>query len=94
MYTKDERDKMILAMRKASEIFYSQAVHIGNHPFIEFTGLLNEYIQLCELANKQNIDFTQCNRHTGLELPMPEHCRNYINEKLECIFTGRIECKP
>lgn len=79
----------IEAMQQAANDFYRSAVHIGNHPFIEFAGLMNEYIAACRDAASKGIDFTQCNTHTGQQLPLHGHQVNYINEKLECIFTGR-----
>jgi hypothetical protein len=51
--------------------------------------LMNEYIKICELAHADGIDFTECDTHNGTDLPMLTHQINYINEKLECIFTGR-----
>lgn len=81
-------------MRQASNAFYAAATQIGNHPFIEFTGLMNEYIQCCERAHEDGIDFTQCSKHSGQLLPMEPHEIDYINEKLECIFTGRILLQP
>lgn len=89
VFSKEERTQMVEQMRKVSSWFYGQAIHIGNHPFIEFCGLMNEYIDCCQKANEANIDFTQCNVHSGIDLPIPLHSVNYINEKLECIFTGR-----
>lgn len=50
---------------------------------------MNEYIAVCESAMKAGIDFSECNTHSGKSLPMHGHHINYINEKLECIFTGR-----
>src|SRR5579859_3049449 len=93
VYTKDERESMLVMMRAVSSSFYSAACHIGNHPFIEFTGLMNEYIKVCQEAHDNGIDFTQFNTHSGQELPMKPHHINYINEKLECIFTGRSVMK-
>jgi len=83
-----ERKVAINKMKMASAAFYSAAVQIGNHPFIEFCGLMNEYIKACEEAHKKGIDFSECNAHTGQSLPLESHMVNYINEKLECIFTG------
>jgi hypothetical protein len=80
---------IVTQMKATSRRFYAQATHIGNHPFIEFTGLLNEYIQCCESALAKGIDFTECNAHTGAQLPMQSHEVLYVNEKLECIFAGR-----
>ena len=79
----------IQAMQKTADAFYRDAVHIGNHPFIEFAGLMNEYISACREATSSGIDFTKCNSHTGQHLPLHAHQVDYINEKLECIFTGR-----
>lgn len=85
----DERKTALREMRRASSAFYAQAVRIGNHPFIEFTGLMNEYIKACEAAHEQGIDFTECNTHSGQPLPIESYMRAYINEKLECIFVGQ-----
>ncbi len=91
--TPEQRAQMIADMRLASKRFYAAAIAIGNHPFIEFTGLINEYITICEQANASGVDFTECNTHGDKDLPMASHQINYINEKLECIFTGRSVMK-
>lgn len=87
--TEAELRAIVEAMRSASAQFYASAVQIGNHPFIEFAGLLNEYIKCCEEAAKKSVDFTNCNAHAGAQLPMPSYSVAYVNEKLTCIFTGR-----
>lgn len=84
-----ERTVMLARMREASQAFYRMAVQTGCHPFIEFTGLMNEYILCCSEAHKQGIDFSACNQHQGQPLPMPPHSIDYVNEKLGCIFMGR-----
>jgi len=79
-------------MRAASSAFYRDAQRIGCHPFIEFTGLLNEYIQLCERALAQGQDFTGTSIHgSGKPLPMQEFNRAYLNEKLECIYGRSLD---
>lgn len=87
--TKAEGDEILHAMQQASDAFYKSAVAVRCHPFIEFTGLMNEYIKACEDAHADGIDFTECNTHSGRELPMKDYQVAYVNEKLECIFTGR-----
>jgi hypothetical protein len=89
MANAQEREQMLQQMREASNVFYKHAFYIGNHPFIEFNGLINEYINACEYAHRAGIDFTDCNTHSGNELPLHDTQISYINEKLECIFTGR-----
>lgn len=87
--TPNERETALRQMQEASSAFYIAAARIGNHPFIEFTGLMNEYIEACREAHAQGIDFSECNTHSGRHLPLKPYNVAYINEKLECIFTGR-----
>lgn len=89
LHSTPERTVMLRRMREASKAFYGLAVQAGCHPFIEFTGLINEYISCCESAHNDGIDFGACNKHAGQSLPMHPHQIKYVNEKLECIFTGR-----
>ena len=89
MMDSTERTTALAEMQLVSNDFYARAAKIGVHPFIEFCGLMNEYIKCCEYAHKQGIDFSECNKHTGEHLPMQPFAVGYINEKLECIFTGR-----
>jgi hypothetical protein len=77
-------------MRQASDTFYSQAMHIGVHPFIEFTGLINEYIKICSDNLEAGVDFIECSKHTGNSLIVKDYQIEYINEKLECIFNGLL----
>jgi hypothetical protein len=89
MLSHEEREEALRKMKEASSNYYFAAQRIGVHPFIEFTGLMNEYIQACERAHHQGIDFTDCSTHSGLSLPLRPYEVDYINQKLECIFTGR-----
>ena len=89
MMNHEERERALQAMKLASDQFYDAAVLIDNHPFREFTGVLNEYIKVCREAHNRGIDFSECSTHTGIELEVPNYSREYINEKLECIFQGQ-----
>jgi len=66
--------------------FYQNAVRIGNHAFIEFTGFMNEYIKLCEQSQKCGEDFTEANVHIGKPLTVFGYNAAYIGEKFGCIF--------
>ncbi|MDN8115795.1 hypothetical protein QZN21_30685 [Burkholderia vietnamiensis] len=88
MMTANERDVALQRMRTVASQFYRDAIAIGNHPFIEFAGLMNEYISACTEAHNAGLDFSECNRHSGLVLPLHDVQSDYINEKLECIFSG------
>lgn len=89
MMTPQEQKVALVEMKSAADAFYLAAIRTGNHPFVEFAGLMNEYINACRSAHEQGIDFSECNRHTGLELPLHPVMSDYINEKLECIFSGQ-----
>lgn len=86
MMNKHEREVALTLMKTTSDVFYASAVRIGNHPFIEFAGLMNEYIKVCEAAHEQGIDFSNCSAHTGQQLPLREHHIAYLVEKLQCIY--------
>jgi hypothetical protein len=91
-YSKAELEAMLTGMRDASSAFYDDARTVGCHPFIEFCGLMNEYIVMCRAALDQGIDFTETSIHgSGKPLPMQEHHRRYLNEKLECIYGVSLE---
>ena len=93
MHSKEELQRMIKQMNQVSSVFYGQAVMIGNHAFIEFTGLMNEYIKLCEQSLEEEVDFTQCNVHCGKKLVVRPHNVVYLREKLECIFETALDIK-
>lgn len=90
MMTEEEREIAIAEMDKAISNFYYHAVRIGNHPFIEFAGVMTAYTKSCRRAHETGVDFSECNKHSGHELPMESFEIKYLNEKLDCIFVGRI----
>lgn len=89
--TPAERDVALQRMDETIKRFYSAAVQIGNHPFIEFAGVMAAYLKSCQRAHEEGIDFTECNQHAGNPLPMEGFEINYLNEKLDCIFDGRFK---
>ncbi len=81
-----EREVCLHRMRAASSQFYLAATNSRNHAFVEFCGLMNEYIKVCEDAHRRGEDFTDFNAHLGQHLPVAPHQLQYINEKMECIY--------
>lgn len=81
-----DRQEMIQLMDRISSEFYGKATFAGVHAFIEFAGLMNEFIQVCRAAQADGMDFTQANTHTGNALPFMEHNARYLAEKLNCIY--------
>jgi plasmid replication initiation protein len=90
MMSAPERELALKRMEEAIRRFYSAAVQIGNHPFVEFAGVMTAYAKSCRRAHDAGVDFTECNRHAGSELPMESVELDYLVEKLDCIFGGRI----
>jgi len=85
-YSVKERAQMIPAMRQVADRFYYSAQQTKCHGFLEFCGLMNEYIKLCQQAHDAGIDFTNTNVHSGLPLPMETYNAAYMAEKIGCIF--------
>ena len=90
MMTPAERELALHRMQETVNRFYSAAIQIGNHPFIEFTGVMTAYVKSCQRAHEAGVDFSECNRHAGRELPIEAFEVDYLVEKLDCIFGGRI----
>ena len=90
-YTKEELLAMLGKMHQASDAFYFAATRIGNHAFIEFTGLMNEYIKVCEKMLADGEDFTQSNIHGGK--PIPDYMIEYMEEKMGCILGRDVTLK-
>jgi len=81
-------EEILEAMKAASHNYYREAIATNCHTFIEFTGLINEYIKICERNLKQGVNFTKtsvhCSGETKLQIESWE--LDYINDKLRCIF--------
>lgn len=90
MMNQAERERALQQMNQVVNRFYCAAVQIGNHPFVEFAGVMAAYVKSCERAHEAGVDFTECNGHAGQELPMESVEVSYLAEKLDCIFGGRV----
>jgi len=85
-YSKEERDEAIRKMTAVSNAFYRGAAQTGVHTFIEFCGLLNEFIKICRAASERGVDFMSTNTHTGKALPIETYQAKYVGEKVDCIY--------
>jgi len=90
-YSPPEREQMLAMMRETSNAFYKRARLIGCHPFIEFAGLMNEYIKVCRRAHEQGIDFTESSAHSGKPLDFRSYEAAYLGEKLGCIYGPSLQ---
>lgn len=89
--TPDGRQEILRKMSNAAREFYCAAASAGCHAFIEFTGLMNEFIKVCQEAEEQKIDWLHANVHGSIKLPFQPHHIAYLNEKLECIYGVKLE---
>lgn len=79
--------RMLSAMRSASENFYRAAVRSECHAFVEFTGLMNEYIKVCErMTAEGHLDWMGANTHSGTPMDIRDYELRYLAEKLDCIY--------
>lgn len=86
IHTPEQQKTMLAGMRAAAKDFYVAAALTQCHAFVEFAGLMNEYIKICARALEQGKDFTETNIHTGEALTIEAYEAAYLREKLECIF--------
>lgn len=85
-YSPEERVEMLKKMQALSDLYYGKACAAGCHAFIEFAGLMNEFIKVCAEAHKSGQDFPFANTHSGSALPFQPYHLAYLAEKLNCIY--------
>jgi hypothetical protein len=86
----DEEQEAIRKMEAAAGAFYSMAVRTGVHAFIEFTGLMNEYIKCCAGSP----GFMHSNTHNEGALNVEAFQAAYLAEKLDCIYGPTFRKHP
>ncbi len=89
--TPEQRAVMLDQMDRAVQSFYTMAVQIQNHPFIEFAGVMGEYVKVCREAHRQGFDFTNAHAHSGHALPIQPFQAAYLGEKIGCIFGPALQ---
>lgn len=89
----EKRAEMLKAMEKLIEAFYWQAFKIGCHPFIEFCGVMGEYLKVAQAAHAKGIDFTNTTAHSGHALPIETYNAKYLGEKIGCIYGPALQDK-
>lgn len=85
-YSPEERVAMLQKMQALSDLYYGRACAAGCHAFIEFAGLMNEFIKVCADAHKNGQNFPFANTHSGDPLPFQPYHLAYLAEKLNCIY--------
>lgn len=93
-FSRAELEEMITKMTAVSGAFYSGAVRTGCHTFIEFTGLMNEFIKVCHQSMVAGVDFALASTHSGVPLVVHDYNAAYIAEKLDCILGPTLRASP
>ena len=93
-YSPEELATMLEKMKAVCQTFYWQAADTGCHTFIEFAGLMNEFIKVCEQSAAAGVDFANASTHTGKPLVVYTYNATYIVEKLDCVFGPTIKSSP
>ena len=86
-------EETLLRMQAIVNQFYREAVCANCHPFLEFAGLMEEYLKICRYNLERGTDFRNCHEHSGIQLQFESWHVNYLNEKLGCIFNGALEVR-
>lgn len=96
--TQEELDETVTLLDKLVTHFYWLCFRneIGHkcHPFLEFSGLMQQYVQICRQASRKGQDFTKSSIHTNVAMPMNADEAEYLAEKLNCIFGPAIRQNP
>jgi hypothetical protein len=87
----EQRETMLKEMNQLIEAFYWRAFNIGCHPFIEFCGVMGEWLKVAEKAHKEGIDFTNTTAHSGFPLPIQPYHAQYLGEKIGCIYGPALQ---
>ena len=85
-----EEQEAIKQMSMLSARFYVAAQQTNVHAFIEFTGLMNEYIKICT----RTPGFMHSNTHSETPLRMESFEAAYLAEKLDCIYGPTLRSSP
>lgn len=88
--TESELRAITADMTQIADVFYMLCSKAGFahkcHPFLEFTGLMREYIHGCNMLIREGKDFRRSSGHALKESAVLPIDIRYISEKLNCIF--------
>jgi hypothetical protein len=85
-YNKEELQAITQKMRNTANRVYVLLQSCEVHAFIEFNGLMQKYVDLCQRASDAGVDFTMFNTHNDRAFTVHAHDIEYMAEKFDCIF--------
>lgn len=97
-YTLGEQRETLRKMREINAAFYAMVFSAGMgsrcHAFVEFCGLQAKFIDLCQEALDQGVEFAFANQHSALPWPIDRHHADYLGEKFHCIYGFALGADP
>lgn len=94
-YSDTEAQDILARMTNASLAFYAMARQAGCHSFIEFAGLMNEYINVCrDMTAAGDLTWIHANTHSERGVALRAHHISYLAEKLDCIYGASLRASP
>lgn len=93
-FSKEELQALTLKMREVANKVYPLLQSCQVHAFIEFNGLMQKYVDLCQRAADKGVDFTMFNTHNDKSFAVQDHDVVYLAEKFDCIFGPSFRAKP
>jgi hypothetical protein len=93
-YSKEELQALTHKMRATANMVYVLLQSCEVHAFIEFNGLMQKYVDLCQRAADKGVDFSMFNTHNDKTFEVQDHDVVYIAEKFDCIFGPSFRAKP
>lgn len=94
-YSAIEAQVILGRMAQASDVFYGMARLAGCHSFIEFAGLMNEYINVCrDMTAAGDLTWIHANTHSERGVALRSHHIRYLAEKLDCIYGASLRTSP
>ena len=93
-FSKEELQALTLKMRATANTVYVLLQSCQVHAFIEFNGLMQKYVDLCQRAADEGVDFSMYNTHNEKSFTVHGHDIEYLAEKFDCIFGPLFRKNP
>lgn len=95
-YTPDNLTAARGQMYKVIDRFHDSAIAISPpiHPFVEFTGLMHEFLAMCDQTIQKDRDFSRATNHGRQALDISMENAACLGKKFAHIFGSTFQCSP
>lgn len=93
-YSIEDLLKICRKMDAVVEKIYPMMTSCEVHPFVEFNGLMREYVVICRILARSGVAFPFASNHGTMAVEVPDYTIEYMAEKLGCIFAPMIRGNP